>query len=66
MLLSLLAARASLTVADTVPLTPREMALPASGRISTAGYRQDALAAPRAAPDLFVLVAMSGGGKRSA
>jgi len=38
------------------------MASPASGRISTAGYRLDALAAP----DLFVLVAMSGGGKRSA
>lgn len=65
-LLGMLTACASLTVADTVPLTPSEMAAPGSDRISTGGYRLDALAAPGATPDLFVLIAMSGGGKRSA
>ena len=62
----LLSACASLTVTDTVPLQPAELLPPGSGRISADGYRLDALAAPGYAPDLLVLVAMSGGGKRSA
>lgn len=62
----LLSACASLTVTDTAPLQPSELLPPGSGRISADGYRLDALAAPGYAPDLLVLVAMSGGGKRSA
>jgi NTE family protein len=37
-----------------------------AARISKAGYRIDSLPISEDAPDLLVLVAMSGGGKRSA
>ncbi len=58
---------ASLTVTDTVPLTPNELAPPGSSQISADGYRWEDLAPqPGQHPDLVVLVAMSGGGKRSA
>lgn len=57
---------ASLVVSDTTPLSPSQMAPPVSESISTGGYRLSALAAAKAAPDLLVLVAISGGGKRSA
>jgi NTE family protein len=63
----LLAGCASLTVTDTTPLTPDEQAPPGSGLISTGGYRLENLEPPPGYhPDLLVLVAMSGGGKRSA
>ena len=65
-LVALLGACASLTVADTVPLSPSALAPPDSDSISVGGYRLSALSAPGYAPDLLVLVAMSGGGKRSA
>ncbi|MEJ0020800.1 MAG: patatin-like phospholipase family protein [Acetobacteraceae bacterium] len=61
-----LAACASLTVTDTTPLPATAMAPVNGDRISIGGYRLDALSAPGYAPDLLVLVAMSGGGKRSA
>lgn len=61
-----LGACASLTVADTVALQSDELAPPDSGRISNDGYRLDALKTNGEAADLMVLVAMSGGGKRSA
>lgn len=67
-LLAVLAATgcASLLVADTTPL-PRDRLEPLGAeRISHGGYRADALPPPVDAPDLLVLVAFSGGGKRSA
>ncbi len=57
---------ASLRVADTRPLPPAKLEPPGADAISHGGYRLSALAAPKAAPDLLVLVAISGGGKRSA
>jgi hypothetical protein len=42
----LLGAYASLTVADTVPLSPRETAPLNGNRISNGRYRLDALPAP--------------------
>jgi predicted acylesterase/phospholipase RssA len=63
---SVLSACASLTVADTVALPSTAMAPPGSNRISSDGYRLDSLADSPDTPDLSVLVAMSGGGKRSA
>ena len=61
-----LSACASLTVTDTTALRANTMAPLGSDRISRDGYRLDALAASPGAPDLLILVAMSGGGKRSA
>ena len=66
LLAALLGACASLTVTDTVPLPPSALAPMDSGNISNDGYRLAALHAPGYAPDLLVMVAMSGGGKRSA
>jgi NTE family protein len=57
---------ASLTVADTKPLSAIQLEPPGSERISKGGYRLDAIAESPATPDLLVIVAMSGGGKRSA
>ncbi len=57
---------ASLTVADTTPLPETRLEPPGSEHISRGGYRLDALAGSPATPDLLVIVAMSGGGKRSA
>jgi NTE family protein len=56
---------ASFTVTDTKPLTQAEMAPPGSPWISQDGYRLAAMPPHPEAPDLLVLVAMSGGGKRS-
>jgi NTE family protein len=60
-----LAACASFTVTDTTPLTQSELAPPGSASLSQGGYRLAALPPHPEAPDLLVLVAMSGGGKRS-
>lgn len=62
----LLSGCASLVVADTTPLAPSQMAPLGSESISTGGFRLSALTAAEATPDLLVLVAISGGGKRSA
>jgi hypothetical protein len=56
---------ASLTVADTKPLGPAKLAPPGAPSISEGGYRLPTLPPHTEAPDLLVLVAMSGGGKRS-
>jgi NTE family protein len=64
--LALLAGCASLNVADTTPLPPARLLPVGSERISQGGYRLNALATAAAAPDMLVLVGMSGGGKRSA
>ena len=50
---------------DTVPLSQAELQPPQSDRISANGYRLDALGGAEQPSDLLVLVAMSGGGKRS-
>jgi NTE family protein len=57
---------ASFLVADTEPLPQAKLEPIGADRISQGGYRTDALPAAPDAPDLLVLVAMSGGGKRSA
>jgi len=57
---------ASLTVVDTTPLPVSKLEPPDSETISSDGYRFATLAASDQFPDLFVMVAMSGGGKRSA
>jgi NTE family protein len=57
---------ASLTVADTKLLPASRLEPPDSEHISKGGYRLDALAPSQATPDLLVILAMSGGGKRSA
>jgi NTE family protein len=63
----LLGGCASLTVTDTAPLAPAELAPAGSIDISKGGYRLSDLAPqPGSHPDLMVLIAMSGGGKRSA
>jgi len=62
----LLGGCASLLVADTTPL-PADKLLPlGSDAISRGGYRFDALRRSEEPPDRLILVAMSGGGKRSA
>ncbi len=66
MLALLLGGCASLTVADTRPLPESRLEPPGSEHISAGGYRLDALTASPVTPDLLVIVAMSGGGKRSA
>jgi NTE family protein len=57
---------ASLVVTDTVALPPGRLAPPGAETISEGGYRLDALAPKPGTPDMIVLVAFSGGGKRSA
>jgi NTE family protein len=66
MLALVLGGCASLTVADTKPLPASRLNPPDSERISEGGYRLESLAPSPATPDLLVIVAMSGGGKRSA
>jgi len=61
----LLAGCAALTVPDTRPLSPAQLSPPGSEAISTGGYRLTSMAAAPDSPDLLVLVALSGGGKRS-
>lgn len=51
---------------DTVPLPRALLEPPQSDRISSDGYRLEAAPNTEHPPDLLVLVAMSGGGKRSA
>ncbi len=63
---ALVAACTSLNVADTTPLAATKLAERGGETISSGGYRFDALKSPDEIPDLLVLVAMSGGGKRSA
>ena len=63
---ALVAGCASLKVTDTTPLPAAKLEAPGSETISSDGYRFEALAAANGFPDLFVGVAMSGGGKRSA
>ena len=62
----LLPACASLTVVDTTPLPASKLEPPGSETISAGGYRIDSVTSLRQIPDLLILVAMSGGGKRSA
>jgi NTE family protein len=62
----LLSACASLTVVDTTPLPASKLEPPGSETISDGGYRIDSVTRVRQIPDLLILVAMSGGGKRSA
>jgi NTE family protein len=57
---------ASFLVADTQPLPPAKLEPPGAERISSGGYRVDELPISADAPDLLVMVAISGGGKRSA
>lgn len=61
-----LAGCASLSVTDTVPLKASQLTPPGSDTISVDGYRLSELANPHDTPDMLVLVAFSGGGKRSA
>ena len=63
---ALVAGCASLNVTDTTPLPAAKLEAPGNETISSDGYRFEALAAAEQLPDLFVGVAMSGGGKRSA
>ena len=60
-----LGACASLTVTDTTPLSPAELAPPGAFSLSKGGYRLPALPPHAETQDLLVLVAISGGGKRS-
>ena len=57
---------ASLQVSDSQPLPAAKLEPPGADRISHGGYRLDSLAPSAEAPDLIVIVAFSGGGKRSA
>jgi NTE family protein len=57
---------ASFHVADTRQLPQSKLEPLGADRISKGGYRIDSLPVSADAPDLLVLVAMSGGGKRSA
>jgi NTE family protein len=61
-----MSACASFQVADTQPLPQARLEPSGADRISRGGYRLDNLPISGDAPDLVVLVAMSGGGKRSA
>ena len=61
----LLAACASLTVPDTTPLAPARLSPPGSEAISSGGYRLTSMPVSQDLPDLMVLIALSGGGKRS-
>jgi NTE family protein len=57
---------ASLSVTNTVPLKASQLTPPGSDTISVDGYRMSELANQHNAQDMLVLVAFSGGGKRSA
>ena len=66
LLLLTLSACASLRVADTQPLSQAELEPLGAEHISKVGYRLESLPTDPEAPDLLILVAISGGGKRSA
>lgn len=66
LLMTTLPGCASFRVADTQPLISTQLEPPGAESISKGGYRLASLSAPNSLPDLLVLVAMSGGGKRSA
>ena len=66
LLSAFVAACASFQVADTTPLPPAKLEPPGSDAISADGYRLSSLQADGTLPDMLVMVAMSGGGKRSA
>ena len=66
MLVAALTACASMTVVDTQPLSATQLEPLGANSISKDGYRLASLGVSQQLPDLFVLVAMSGGGKRSA
>jgi NTE family protein len=53
-------------VKDTTPLSPALLQPPGSETISRDGYRLSTLSESTVTPDILILVAMSGGGKRSA
>ena len=57
---------AAFHVADTQPLPQAKLEPLGADRISKGGYRIETLPVSADAPDLLILVAMSGGGKRSA
>ena len=57
---------ASWLLPDTTPLPPDRLEPVGSFRISHGGYRLGALPASPDTPDMLVIVAISGGGKRSA
>jgi NTE family protein len=57
---------ASLNVVDTTPLPQTKLEAPGNEAISSGGYRFDAFTRTGQLPALLVLVAISGGGKRSA
>lgn len=61
----LLSGCASLILDDTTPLSQSQLNPPGAETISNGGYRLDALATSPDTPDLLVLLAFSGGGKRS-
>ena len=61
-----LAGCASLSVTDTVPLKASQLNPPGSDSISVDGYRLSELTGHNDTPDMLILVAFSGGGKRSA
>src|ERR1700730_13126563 len=65
-LLALLLCSCVPTTTDTVPLQQASLAPLQSESISSGGYRIEALPIGEKPADLLVLVAMSGGGKRSA
>jgi NTE family protein len=65
LLVLLTTACASFRISDTQPLPRADLEPAGAPRISHGGYRLDSLP-PSDAPDLLVLVAISGGGKRSA
>ena len=62
----LVAGCASMTVVDTTELPSTKLEPPGSERISADGYRLDAIRPSGDLSDMLILVAMSGGGKRSA
>jgi NTE family protein len=63
---TLLLGCASFRVADTPPLSQSKLEPLGGEAISSDGYRLDAVTRSGELPDLLILVAMSGGGKRSA
>jgi NTE family protein len=57
---------ASVLVPDSTALTPAQLRPPGSDTVSEGGYRYGAIASNADNPEWLILVAMSGGGKRSA
>jgi len=61
-----LSACASVLVPDSTPLSPSQLNPPGAPTISQGGYRHGALAGDHDEDDWIILIALSGGGKRSA